>query len=267
MTWFQKEMDYARESLEKVSEHAIGQAADKLNAAVRDGIAEAGGELREIITGASQDIDAKLDKISLELHDQRQFTKSDVKELVDYAADKLGATIDARVVVMKQEITNLVQDKVEYFKAEVDTFFVKRQQDIARERRRLLLNILLAVGASFLMGGVSLMYQRYSAGTVDLFGIFRIVFVSLAAGYLVYMGISMLRRYRQMSEHRKDVMFLAMRYWGFLRPESLIGHLLLVAVLLVLYGVLFYPELFVKLTGSETLTNWVGEKLRGGANR
>ncbi len=265
MTWFQKEMDYARESLEKVSAHAIGEAANKLNTVVRDGIADAGGELREIITDASHDIDAKLDKISLELHDQRQFTKSDVKELVDYAADKLGATIDARVLVMKQEITNLVQDKVEYFKAEVDTFFVQRQQDIARERRRLFMNILIAVGASFLMGGVSLMYQRYSAGTVNLFGIFRIVFLSLAAGYLVYMGIAMVRRYRQMSEHRKDVMFLAMKYWGFLRPESLLGHLLLLVALAILYGLFFYPELIVKLTGSTALTHWL-EALLGGGN-
>ena len=258
MTWFQKEMDYARESLEKVSEHAIGKAADQLNNVVREGIAEAGGELREIVSGASHEIDAKLDKISLELHEQRQFTKSDVKELVDYAAEKLGATLDQRVLVMKQEITNLVQDKVEYFKAEVDTFFIQRQQDIARERRRLVMNILLAVAASFLMGGVSLMYQRYSAGTVDLLGIFRIVFVSLAAGYLVYMGIAMLRRYRQMSEHRKDVMFLAMRYWGFLRPESLLGHLLLLMVLILFYGLIFYPELLVRLTGSEALSRWLG---------
>jgi hypothetical protein len=264
MTWFQKEMDYARTSLEKVSEHAIGEAANKLNAAVRDGIAEAGGELREIISGASQDIDNKLDKISLELHDQRQFTKTDVKELVDYAADKLGATIDARVLVMKQEITNLVQEKVEYFKAEVDQFFVKRQLDIARERQRLFMNIFIAVGASFLMGGVSLMYQRYSAGTVNLFGIFRVVFVSLAAGYLVYTGIAMLRRYRQMSEHRKDVMFLAMRYWGFLRPESLLGHLALLALLLIFYGLVFYPELFARMTGNAAWVHWVESMLRGG---
>ncbi len=262
MTWFQKEMDYARASLEQVSAHAIGEAADKLNNVVREGISEASGELREIVSGASQDIDAKLDKISLELHEQRQFTKSDVKELVDYAAEKLGATMDARVVVMKQEITNLVQDKVEYFKAEVDDFFIKRQLDIARERRRLLMNILLAVAASFLMGGVSLMYQRYSAGTVDLLGIFRIVFVSLAAGYLVYMLFSLLRRYRQMSEHRKDVMFLAVRYWGFLRPESVLGHLLLLGLLAVLYGVVFYPELMVQLSGSETLSKWLGLKLQ-----
>ena len=131
-------------------------------------------------------------------------------------------------------------------------------------RRLFFINVLLAVGASFLMGGVSLMYHRYSAGTVDLFGIFRIVFVSLAAGYLVYMAVSMLRRYRQMSEHRKDVMFLAMKYWGFLRPESLFWHSLLVVVLLILYAIIFYPELFIKLTGSEVLTEWFRTKLRGG---
>ena len=257
MTWFQKEMDYARDSLAKVSESAIDRAADKLNGVVRDGIEHASTELREVVENTSQKIDTKLDKISNELHDQRQFTKTDVKELVDYAADKLGATIDDRVHMMKQEITSLVQEKVEYFKHEVDSFFVQRQQDIARERRRLFMNILIAVGASFLMGGVSLMYHRYSAGTVDLFGIFRIVFISLAAGYLAYMAATMLRRYRQMTEHKKDVMFLAMKYWGFLRPESIFGHLLLVLLLLALYAVMFYPEVLVKLTGNETLGRWV----------
>lgn len=257
MAWFQKEMDYARESLVKVSESAIDRAADKLNGVVRDGIEHASTELREVVESTSQQIDAKLDKISDELHSQRQFTKSDVKELVDYAADKLGVTIDERVHVMKLEITALVQEKVEYFKHEVDSFFIQRQQDIARERRRLFMNIFIAVGASFLMGGVSLMYHRYSAGTVDLFGIFRIVFISLAAGYLAYMAATMLRRYRQMTEHKKDVMFLAMKYWGFLRPESIFGHLLLIVLLLVLYAVMFYPELLVQLTGSETLGRWV----------
>ena len=257
MPWFEKEMDYARESLEKVSEHAIDEAANKLSNVVREGISDASGELRDIITGASKEIDGKLDKITNELHDQRQFTKADIKELVDYAADRLGTTIDERVVVMKQEITDLVKVKVEYFKAEIDTFFVKRQQDIARERRRLVMNILLAVAASFLMGVVSLMYQRYAAGGINLFGVFRIVFVSLAAGYLVYTGISLVRRYRQMSEHRKDVMFLAMKYWGFLRPESVLGHLLLLGVLLLLYLLLFYPELMVKVTGSQALGQWL----------
>jgi hypothetical protein len=257
MAWFEKEMNYARESLEKVSETAIDRAADKLNGVVSDGIAQASSELREVVSNASHVVDAKLDKISDELHSQRQFTKNDVKELVDYAADKLGATVDARVAVMKQEITSLVQERVEYFKQEVDSFFVQRQQDIARERRRLFMNILIAISASFSMGVISLMYHRFSAGTLDLFGIFRIVFVSLAAGYAAYLLVAFIRRYRQMTEHRKDLMFLAVRYWGVLRPESIFGHLLLVLVLLAGYGVIFYPELFASLFGSQTLLRWM----------
>lgn len=254
MAWFEKEMDYARESLEKVSEHAIERAGVRLSETVH----EASKELRDVVLGASREVDAKLDKISEELHSQRQFTKSDVKELVDYAAEKLGATVDARIVVMKQEITALVQDKVEYFKREVDSFFVQRQQDIARERRRLIANVLIAIVAAFVMGWVSLMYHRVLGGTMDMFGVFRAVFVALAGGYGVYMVVAWVRRYRQMSEHKKDVMFLTMKYWGVLKPESLFGHLLLVLVLLVLYGVIFYPEDLARITGSEVLMKWIG---------
>ena len=161
-------MDYARESLEKVSEHAIGRASTQLNETVQSGIAQASGEIREIVTNTSKDIDAKLDKISTELHNQRQFTKADVKELVDYATEKLGETIDQRIAVASSEITTLVQAKVEYFKQEIDQFFIKRQQDLARERRRLFANIFIAILASMVMGAVSLFYHRTLAGTLDL---------------------------------------------------------------------------------------------------
>jgi F0F1-type ATP synthase membrane subunit b/b' len=263
VAWFEKEMDYARESLEKVSERTIEHAAVQLNETVRAGLGQASQELREIVSGASREVDAKLDKISEELHSQRQFTKSDVKELVDYAAEKLGATIDARVQVMKQEITNLVQEKVEYFKDEVDGFFVKRQQDLARERRRLIANIFIAVAAAFVMGWVSLMYHRVLGGTMDMFGVFRAVFVALAGGYAVYVVVAWLRSYRQMSEHRKDLMFVTMKYWGVLKPESLFGHLVLILFLLGLYAVIFYPDVVAQLTGSEALVHWVSG-LRGG---
>ena len=264
MAWFEKEMDYARESLEKVSQQAIGEAAEKLNTAVREGIAQAGGELREIVGDASRDVDHKLDKISEELHSQRQFTKTDVKELVDYAAEKLGSTIDARVGMIKSEITDLVQNKVEYFKHEIDLFFIKRQQDIARERRRLLLNVLIAFAASFLMAGISLLYHRYAAAGMDLFAVFRIVFVSLAAGYLVYFAIAMLRKYRQMTEHRKDLMFVAMSYWGVLRPANVFWHVLLILVLSGLYALLFYPEWFAKFTGNMSWSLWLNQIVHGG---
>jgi len=127
MAWFEKEINYARESLTQVSKESIELAGDKLGSVVKEGAASVGAELRDVVVGASQEIDAKLDKISAELHNQRQFTKDDVRELVDYAADRLGTVLDERMAVAKREISALVQDKVEYFKLEVDSFFIQRQ--------------------------------------------------------------------------------------------------------------------------------------------
>lgn len=262
MAWFEKEMDYARESLEQVSRTTIEAAAEKLDGVVRDGIIQASGELREVVLGASHEVDSKLDKISAELHSQRQFTKDDVIELVDYATDKLGATIDDRVQVMKHEITALVQDRVEYLKHEVDTFFIRRQEDLARERRRLIANILIAVAASVVMGALSLMYHRALLGGTDLYGLFRVVFLSLSGGYGVYLLVKLVHKYRQMTEHKKDMVFLAMKYWGVLRPESVLGHILLILVLIAFYAVLFFPVEISHWIGNEALTRWVSG-LRG----
>ncbi len=263
MVWFKDEMDYARESLQQTSESAIERAGDKLSEVVREGIAGASGELKDVVLGASREVDAKLEKISTELHNQRSFTKSDVKELVDYAADRLSVTIDDRIHVMKEEITSLVQTKVEYLKKEVDDFFVQRQQDLARERRRLIANVLIAVSASVLVGAMSLMYQRYVQGSLNLFGIFRVVFASLAGGYSVYVLVKLVQRYSRMSEHKKDLVYLSMRYWGVLRPESIFSHLMLMVFLLLMFGVLFFPEQLAQFSGSDTIAHWL-RVLRGG---
>jgi hypothetical protein len=262
MTWFQKEMDYARENMEQFSRTAIDHASEKLDGVVREGIAQASGEMREVVLGASREVDAKLDKISAELHSQRQFTKSDVKEMVDYAADRLGVAMDERTRVMKSEITALIQEKVEYLKHEVDAFFIQRQQDLARERRRLIANVLIAVTASVAMGILSLMFHRVGEGSVDMLGIFRIVFASLGGGYLVYLLVNMVIKYRRMSEHRKDFVFLTMKYWGILRPESLFSHALVAMILIAFGALLFFPEYLGRWLGSETLLRWAAELKR-----
>ncbi|OYY80755.1 MAG: hypothetical protein B7Y33_03050, partial [Hydrogenophilales bacterium 16-62-9] len=90
MAFFEKSIDHAKDSLAEVSREAIDRAGDRLSGVVKEGVTQAGSELKDVIWRASQEIDAKLDKISDELHEQRQFTKDDVRELVDYAGDKLG---------------------------------------------------------------------------------------------------------------------------------------------------------------------------------
>lgn len=247
MAWFQKEMDYAKESLTAASEAAIDRAGERLSDVLRTGVQTAGQELKEVVAGASVEIDAKLDKISTELHNQRQFTKDDVKELVDYAADRLSNVLDDRIQVMKHEISELVEDKTEYFKTQVDEFFIQRQQDLARERRRLVMNIGLAFLASIAVGGVSLFYRGLGKGPVDMMTVFRIVLASLAGGYVVYLGSTMLNRWMALSEHRKDALFLAARYWGWLRPGSVFATLLVLAVMLLFAVVMLFPEDAIRL--------------------
>ncbi len=252
-TWFKGEMDYAGQRLEQAVEHAAGKISD----VVREGVAQAGAELRDVVQGAGREVDAKLDKISQELHSQRSMTREDVRELVDYAAEKLGATLDERIRVMRGEITELVQEKVEYLKSEVDDFFVQRQQDLARERRRLIINVFIAVGASVLVGLVSLLYHKLVAGGLDLFALFRVIFVSLTGGYAAWLLVNLARRYMRLAEHRKDMVFLAMRYWGVLRPESLFVHVAIFGLLAGAYALLLFPEGVARLLGSEWLLEWV----------
>jgi cation transport ATPase len=218
--------------------------------------AQAGAELREVVGGASREVDAKLDKISQELHDQRRFTREDARVLVDYAAERLGDTLDERIRVMRAELTELVQQKVEYFKSEVDGFFVQRQQDLARERRRLIVNVLIAVLASVGVALFSIAYQRVVAGQLNLYGLFRVIFLSLAGGYGAWLLVNLARRYLRLSEHRKDAVFLAMRYWGVLRPQSLFGQALVLALLVAAFVLVLFPAPLARLTGSPWLAEW-----------
>ena len=251
MALFDKTIDHAKESLAEVSREAIDQAGKRLSDVVKDGVSQAGTELKDVIWQASQEIDAKLDKISEELHAQRQFTKDDVRELVDYAGEKLGTLMDERIVHAKSEFSVLVQEKVEYFKREVDGFFIERQRDLARERRRLFINVAIAILASLSVGFVSWLYHQYVGGGLDVFAVFRIVFASLAGGYAAYLALKLVRRWVSMSEHKKDTLFLVSRYWGVLRPESIFGTVVLVCLMAALVGFLMFPEQIAQLTGSE----------------
>lgn len=233
---FEKTIDYARESLIAASEAAVDRAGDRLG---------------QVVDNASQAIDDKLDKISQELHSQRSMTKDDVREMVDYAAERLTVVLDERIAVMRREITGLVEEKTEYFKAEIDAFFIQRQKDLARERRRLLINIVLATSAALGVGAVSLFYKGIREW--DLLTVFRVVLASLAGGYGVWLVLSLLRGWLRMTEHKKDLVFVAARYWGWLRPASIFSSLLVLAILAILSLVLMFPNEALELIGQPIL--------------
>lgn len=246
----------------RLAQNAIDQAGERFDAVVRNGIEQAGSAFQRALMDASREIDAKLENISREIHSQRQMTKDDIKELVDYAALRLGDAVDERIQRTRAELAGLVREKIDVFKHEIDTFFIRRQEDLARERRRLVINIGIAVIASVVMGALSLMYHRATTGRMDIFDVFRVVFISLTAGYGIYLAVRLVMRYLKMTEHRKDLVFFAMRYVGVLRPESILSYVVLLILSLIILGVLLFPDTLLQWLGSDTtLHRWL-ERLR-----
>ena len=131
--------------------------------------------------------------------------------------------------------------------------------DLGRERRRLALNIVLATGAALAVGAVSLFYKGIREW--DLLTVFRVVLASLAGGYSVWLVLSLVRGWLRMTEHRKDMVFLAARYWGWLRPASIFSTLIILAILALLSLALIFPHEALQLIGQPILHPADGIKL------
>jgi hypothetical protein len=58
----------------------------------------------------------------------------------------------------------------------------------------------------------------------------------------VWLAVSLIRGWLRMTEHRKDMVFLAARYWGWLRPTSIFSTLMVLLLLAVLGLALAFPE-------------------------
>lgn len=194
----------------------------------------------EIVEKASKDLDEKLDRISNELSRQRQLTKDDVKELMIEASELIGKIIDARVDYGKKELSGLFQEKLDDLQQRVDTFFKERKDDIARERNRLLKNLLISVCVSILMAFVAYYYQKTTYGTINVLTAFRICFGSLAGGYFVYIISKAITTYIKLPDYKKDLVFAVHRYWGVLRPQSLVAHIIVLFLIVIIYLTIFH---------------------------
>lgn len=240
-----------------LSRTILQDTGEQVRGILHESLEQTGTTLRGVVSDASREIDAKLDKIAQELHSQRQFTKDDVKDVVDYAALKLGTAVDERIHATRLELATLVNEKIDVLKQEIDHFFIRRQQDLARERRRLVINVTIAVTASVLMAAFSLLYHHYTRGGIDIFGFFRVIFISLTVGYGIYLGARLVMRYVKLTEHRKDVLFFAMRYVGVLHPESIFSYVVLLILSLLVLGVLLFPDQVLHFINNDTLNRWI----------
>jgi gas vesicle protein len=222
----------------KQAKDAIGEIVDdKLDPLIQGAISQAGGELGNVVKQASSQLQENILVLSKEIHDQRRVTKDDVKELIDYAANKIAKTIDERIAVAKQEVSMLVTDKVAHLRGELEEAAV-------RSRKTLYFNLSVSVLTALVMAAIGLVYRKITLDELDVFSLFRVLLLSSAVGTGLFSALKMFTSWRGLNKTKKNVAAVAISYLGILRPNGAVGMCVLSLVLLLLWAlVTFYPSL------------------------
>lgn len=188
------------------------------------------------IQKASSEIQKHIEKVGSEISTQRQYTKDDIKELIDYAAEKFGASVDERVILAKHELSSLIIDKITLVRTELEDAAV-------RSRKTLWANVGLSVGAAVLMAVVGLVYRKITLEQLDIFWLFRVLLLSAATGTGLFAFLKTLNRWHSLNKEKKNAITVAISYLGAVRPNGAVGLFLVSLVLIVSWFlVAFYVD-------------------------
>ncbi|MBC3880879.1 hypothetical protein H8K35_01825 [Undibacterium sp. LX40W] len=207
-------------------EQSMGRVIDERLAPLFDrSINHVSQELSSVIQEAGAQVDRNIALLSDEIHNQRSMTKDDIRSLIDYATLQLGSALDQRITTIKQETSELINQKVELLKSELN-------DAAALSRKTMLSNVLISIFAALFMAGIGLVYKQVSSGDLSLLSLFRVSLMSCATFTFVLSMLKFIQRWRNMNQSKKGVATIAIGYFGILKPNGA-GVLLALSVCLV----------------------------------
>jgi hypothetical protein len=226
-----------RDELEQVK-GAIDNVVDtKLSPMIGGAISQASAELGNVVKQASDQLQSNIIFLSNEIHDQRRVTRDDIMLLIDYAAEKIGQTVDERIAVAKHEVSLLVTEKIAHVRGELEEAAV-------RSRKTLYFNLSVSVLTALSMAAIGLVYRKITLNELDVFSLFRLLLLSSAAGTGLFSALKLFAGWRGMNRTKKNVAAVAISYLGILRPNGALGMFVLSLALLLCWGyITFYPHL------------------------
>lgn len=199
----------------------------------KEEIALFGKTVDDSIQKASLEIQKHIELVGSEVTSQRQYTKEDIKELIDYTAQKFGTTIDERVAIAKVEVSSLIVDKIALIRIELEDAAV-------RSRKTLWANVGISVTAAVIMAIVGLIYRKITLAELDLFWLFRVLLLSAATGTGLFAILKTFNQWRIMNREKKNAVTVALSYLGALRPNGAIGLFFISLLLVVSWFVLSF---------------------------
>jgi hypothetical protein len=186
-------------------------------------------------------LEKAIEKAGDEISAQRSLTKSDIEQLIQYAAQKFGQVLDERIEKARHETSELVVGKIAHMREQLS-------EAAAEQKRVALRNASVAVGASIVVGVLSIYYKKYVHGDIDLIDVFRSIMLAFASGYFALLCFRGFQRFFQSSSLTRNGVIVGLRYFDVLRPRGALGHIVLLTVIIGLWALLnFAPQLHAAL--------------------
>lgn len=190
---------------------------------------------KEEIEHFGERLENAVKKAGHEFSSQRQLTKEDMQQLIRYAADQFGTVLDERIEKARDETRQLIQTQIVEIREQLT--------EAANEQKRATIrNASVAIGATIIVGMVSLFYNRYFHGEMNLIDIFRSLFLALAAGYAAWLIFRYSQSYFQAPRFKRNAIILGVRYFEVLKPKGAIGHLLAFSLIICLWLLFNYSD-------------------------
>lgn len=206
------------QSMERLIERNVAPLVDR-------SIQQVSTELSQVIQQAGAQIDRNIAALSDEIHNQRSMTKDDIKALIDYSTEQIGAALDQRILAIKHETSTLINEKIDMLKCELEDAAVT-------SRKTMYVNVAISISAAIAMAIIGLIYKKISLGELNLLNVFRVTLLSCATFTFVLSAMKGWQRWRGMKQSKKGVATIAISYFGVLRPNGAVGLFLLSLALL-----------------------------------
>lgn len=195
---------------------------------------------KEEIDHVGDRLEQAIEKAGHEISTQRTLTKGEIEHLIQYAAEQFGNAIDARIEKARLETSELITSKLTQFREQVG-------EAAAEQKRVAIQNASVAVGASILVGLVSLYYKQHFHGEVELIDVFRSVLLAMGAGYLAWMAFKFAHGYLQTTRFKRNAVVVGLKYFDVLRPKGAIGHLAIFGLIVCAWGLLNFGDKLMAL--------------------
>jgi len=186
-------------------------------------------------------LEKAIEEVGRELNTQRALTKDDLEHLIRYAADQFGAALDARIDKARNETSELINVKLAHLREQLS--------EAASEQKRVAIrNASVAVGASILVGIVSLYYKKLFHGEIDLIDIFRSTLLALGSGYIAWIAFRYGQGYFFSPCFKRNAVVVGLRYVDVLKPKGAFGHLVVFGLVILAWVLLNYSDRLIAIT-------------------